>query len=144
MHKRKIRVGDVVFESIAAAARSLNVCPLAFRNWLKSNNPKWAHIQYEAQEKVSKITRTGKVRVCYRGRLYDSLQAAARQNDLTAPAIAHIVNSELHPDSYYLKEDGTRIKHTEKPRQQIAAVTQRRRQAARNRLAWKQEMQTFP
>lgn len=133
MHKRKIMVGDVVYESIAAAARAMSVDPLLFRNWLVSKNPKWAHIQYVAQDKASKITRTKGVQVCFRGKLYDSLQQAARQHEMTAPNVAHYVNSHHHPDSYYLKPDGERVKYPEKCEWRISEQTRQRAAKAKRR-----------
>lgn len=126
MIKRKIRVNDVQYDSIADAARAMRVDPLVLRNWLLSKNPKWAHIQYVDQVSASTITRSKGVQVCYRGELFSSLKAAARKHGLTPPSISHILNSPLHPDSYYLTVDGRKLKHPDKCQATLSYQKQRR------------------
>ncbi len=138
MHKRQVQVGDTVYQSIAAAALALSIDPYTLRNRLVSKNPKWAHLSYVDQPQVSKIIRTKRVRVCFRGVLYDSLLIAARAHEVSAPNIAHHLNSQHHPDCYYLLPDGTQVKHPEKcvwraseqTRARAVVANQRRRQQA--------------
>lgn len=139
MHKRQVQVGDVVYASIAAAAAALDTDPYTLRNRLVSKNPKWAHLTYVDQPKVSKIIRTKRVQVCFKGVLYPSIQIAARTLQMSAPNVAHHLNSHNHPDCYYLLPDGSQVKHPEKcvwrASQQtraraIAATQQRRLKAA--------------
>ncbi len=138
MHKRQVQVGDAIYASIAAAALALNIDPYTLRNRLVSKNPKWAHLSYVPQTKVSKIVRTKRVQVCFKGVLYDSIQAAARVHEVSPPNIAHHLNSKHHPDCYYLLPDGSQVKHPEKcvwraseqTRARAVVATQRRRQQA--------------
>jgi len=72
------------------------------------------------------------------------LSIAARANQLTAPAIAHAINSEHHPDCYYLKSNGERIKHVEKPKYRISEQTRQRAVKAQQRRQFFQELNAIP